>query len=135
LVLTIEAQPVPMEVVPGPTGRRRWADAKKAAIVAESFEPGVLVAEVAARHGLRPQHLSMWRSQAREGKIVLPGDADLPSFAPIVVDEGPPSGEDKSEDAEPVIIEIEAGGVVLRVPSRIDPQQVAAIVAALRALP
>jgi transposase-like protein len=47
LVLTIEAQPVPMEFVPGPTGRRRWTDAQKAAIVAESFEPGVSVAEVA----------------------------------------------------------------------------------------
>jgi len=33
------------------------------------------------------------------------------------------------------MIEIEAGGVILRVPSRIDPQRVAAIVAALRALP
>jgi len=134
-MLTIEAQPVPMQVVAGPTGRRRWTYEKKAAIVAESFEPGVSVAEVASRHGLRPQHLSLWRSQAREGKIILPGDADLPSFAPIVVDDGAPSGEGTSEDAEPVMIEIEAGGVILRVPSRVDPQRVAAIVAALRALP
>lgn len=134
-MLTITTQPAPLDVVPGPTGRRRWTDAKKAAIVAESFEPGVSVAEVAARYGLRPQHLSLWRSQAREGRIVLPCDADLPCFAPIVVDEGPPAGERTSEDVGPETVEIEAGGVILRVPSRIDPQRVAALVAALRALP
>jgi transposase len=32
-----------LEVLEGPTGRRTWPDAVKAAIVAESFEPGAKV--------------------------------------------------------------------------------------------
>mgnify|MGYP006165046005 CR=1 FL=1 len=38
-----------IEVLDGPTGRRRWPDDLKARIVAESFQPGARVCE--ARHG------------------------------------------------------------------------------------
>ena len=53
-----------MEVLEGPTGRRSWPDEVKARIVAESFEPGARVCDVAQRHGLAPQHLSTWRGLA-----------------------------------------------------------------------
>jgi transposase-like protein len=49
-----------VEVSP-PVRRRRWSDAIKARIVAESFAPGTVVWEVARRHDLSPQHLSAWR--------------------------------------------------------------------------
>nr|WP_101069284.1 transposase [Roseovarius salinarum] len=45
-----------MEVVSGPNGRRRWPDAVKARLVAETLADGVTVREVAQRNGLMPQH-------------------------------------------------------------------------------
>ena len=46
------------EVLKGPTGRRSWPGAMKAAIVAESFEPGMKVSVVSCRNGLSPQLLT-----------------------------------------------------------------------------
>ena len=40
-----------LEVLEGPTGRRSWSDDVKGRIVAESFEPGARVVDVARRHG------------------------------------------------------------------------------------
>ena len=40
-----------IEVLDGPTGRRRWPDAVKARLVAESLLPGVRVCDVAEKHG------------------------------------------------------------------------------------
>ena len=54
-------------------GHRRWSRKVKARILAESFEPGVKVAEVARRNGLSPQRLYSWRNQAR---AVLKDDGD-----------------------------------------------------------
>ena len=73
----------PLEVHAG-GGRRRWTDEQKARIVAESFAPGAVVAEVARRHEIMPQHLTTWRAAARRGELVLPADDDL-AFAPVVL--------------------------------------------------
>ncbi|MBB5574971.1 transposase-like protein [Rhizobium paranaense] len=37
--------------------------------------------EVAERHGLKPNHLSTWRTMARQGKLVLPAPQDAVEFA------------------------------------------------------
>ena len=55
------------------TGRRRdWSDDDKARIVAESYEPGASVSEVARRHALSPQQLFGWRRLLRRAPERLP---------------------------------------------------------------
>lgn len=82
-----------MEVLAGPSGKRRWSEALKGRIVAETFVPGVTVTAVARRHDMRPNHLPSWRGLARAGKLVVP---DFPgaNFAEIVIAEAlsPPAG-------------------------------------------
>ena len=41
-----------LEVLTGPTGRRKWPDDVKARIVAESFQQGARVCDVARRNGV-----------------------------------------------------------------------------------
>jgi transposase len=63
--------------------RRRWSDEVKGQVVAESYERGAVVSEVARRHDITPQHLFAWRKAARAGRLVLPA-ADSPMFVPVV---------------------------------------------------
>jgi transposase-like protein len=72
-----------IEILDGATGRRRWPDDLKVRIVAESFQPGARVCDVAAKYGLIARHLSGWRGQARKGELVVPIDA-APAFVPLV---------------------------------------------------
>jgi transposase len=119
-----------LEVMEGPTGRRRWPDDVKARIVAETFAPGVRVADVARRHGLRPAHLSSWRRLARQGKLVLPVD-DGAIFAPLLLEEAAsaPSSCRPQEGG----IELEVGDVTVRLPVNSAADRIASIAAALRA--
>ena len=67
-----------LEVVEPRRGNRRWPDDVKARIVAESFQPGARVVDVAGRHDIVPHQLSDWRRMAREGKLVLPANGMRP---------------------------------------------------------
>ena len=86
LILLDEAARVGrLDVLEGPTGRRGWSDREKGRIMLESFRPGARVSDVACAHGLAPQHLSMWRSLARKGKLPMPGAVADDAFAGIEV--------------------------------------------------
>jgi len=55
-----------LEVLEGPTGRRKWPDEVKARILAETLVERARIGEVADRHGVAPQYLTTWRKLARE---------------------------------------------------------------------
>ncbi len=62
------------DVVEPRRGNRRWPDHVKARIVAESFQPGARVVDVARRHGLIPHQLSDWCRHARQGLLAVPAE-------------------------------------------------------------
>ncbi|MGK9235739.1 transposase [Inquilinus limosus] len=124
-----------MEIFTGAGRRRTWSPEEKATIVAESYGEGASVCAVARRHGLTPQQLFTWRRQARQ-----PAE-DLPTlFVPAVVE---------AAQAEPAVvsapkrrarrrsqangIELEIGGVEVRVGADANPRAIAAVIQALKA--
>ena len=133
-----------MEVLTGPTGRRIWPDDVKARIVAESFQKGARVCDVARRNGVAAQHLSTWRRLARDGKLAL-NIPDEASFATLVLDDAPAAANSQADTArsscsnpdKPAAarIEIEASGVTVRLPGDTSPKQIAKIATALRKTP
>ena len=134
------------EVVEPRRGNRRWPDDVKARIVAESFEPGVRVADVARRHDVVPHQLSFWRRQAREGILALPfeamsgpseiGDGE-PAFVPLAIAVEPSETVNDLAPPLPVavlpVLTLEIGpDVVMRVPGDVPVERVAALVQAVR---
>ena len=124
-------------------GQRRWPDEVKALIVAESLQPGATVNAVAARYGLRANHLSEWRSRARDGRLVLPAvEDDSFCFAPIVVSDGGSGGHVPAVAGQPAqqdgascgSIEIEIGQLTIRLDGTTSSGRIAEIVRALGAL-
>jgi transposase len=122
-----------VEVIEGPSGRRSWSDDVKARIVRESFEPGVTVSEVARRHRISPQHLTLWRRAARQGRLPVSVGYDEKAagapFVPLAID------TDRREPASAVNerIVIEMSGMVLKLPAETSASRIAEIVFALEA--
>ena len=123
-----------MEVIAGPTGRRRWPDDLKARIVAETFREGARVCDVARRHGLAAHHLSAWRGLARAGKLALQV-TDAPAFAALVLDDRPVAARSSSSpsSSRPLSsrIEIEVDGMIVRLAGDSSAARIAEIAAAL----
>lgn len=131
-----------IEVITGGDGRRRrWSEEEKARIVAESFAPGAVVAEVARRYDARAQQVHGWRRDAREGRLVLPAEQrpqELVRFAPVVIapeQQAPKPAARPARPSRPVapMIEIEAKGVVVRVRDGAEVLLVEAMLRVLRA--
>jgi transposase len=120
-----------LEVIEGPSGRRRRTKAERARIAAQSMMPGVKVADVARKHGTTRWQIYDWRKQIRKGNLVLPESvAALPMFAELVV-------EDPATDASPQggrsDLEIVVGDVVIRAGAGADEGQLTRAIRAARA--
>jgi transposase len=115
-------------------GQKRWPDEVKAQIVAESLKPGATVNAVAARYGLRANHLSEWRGRARDGRLVLPAlEDDVFGFVPVVRSVGDrvvaalPEAGTRDRDW----IEIALGDVTIRLDRATGAERIAEIVRAI----
>jgi len=67
-----------IEVITGQRRRRQWTAEEKARIVAESFEEGANISEVARRHGVVRGLLTVWRH-----KFAAAAGLQAPAFVPV----------------------------------------------------
>lgn len=124
-----------IEVFTGAGRRRSWSPEEKASIVAASYGEGETVCAVARRHGLTPQQLFTWRRLAR----VEPTSEATAMFVPAVVETTPeptavvtsPRRARRRSTASG--IELEIGGVAVRVGADANPRAIAAVIRALKA--
>jgi transposase len=138
-------------------GLRRGYDLDfKLKVLNETFAPDASVAAVARRHGMNSNVLFRWRKQFREGQL---GGKTPPAagFVPVHVaeDMAPmralpapqnPDGENaktalpaesvpaQAGSKTPGLIEIETGGVKLRLSGRVDDRALRRVLAAIRRL-
>ena len=104
-----------IEVITGTGRRRRWDAETKGRLVAESFEPGCSVSELARRHDLSPSLLFLWRRQAAknaESKVRVG-----PAFVPMVVAGDAPAAPVVTEAC---VVEVDLGDVRIRIKGPVD---------------
>lgn len=120
-----------VEVITGVGRRRSWLDDFKAKVVAESLEPGVVISQVARRHGLTPQQLFGWRNQMRTALPVARTEA---SFASVVLAPAPPETAIPTQDDDRGLFEIVLKGTVVRVWVAVTAETLAAVLRAVKAV-
>ena len=62
-----------VEVITSVQRRRRWSAEEKAAMVQETYAPGMSASLVARRHGIAPNQLFRWRRLYAEGALSAVG--------------------------------------------------------------
>ena len=120
--------------------RRRWSEAQKRQIVAETHEPGVSVPMVAQRYNLNANQIFGWRRLFREAERT----AGTGRLVPVVVGAPPghdvgsatmhPPSEDAVVDSSPATGRIEivlAGGCRVIVDRSVDGPALARVIAVL----
>jgi transposase len=123
-----------VEVITGRRRRRRWTAEENARIVAESFEEGANISEVARRHGVVRGLLTVWRRQVSRAVSVK-----APGFVPVRIEPaGPPrtayasAAEVTSATARCLgSIEIEMFGARIRVEPGVDAATLATVLSAV----
>lgn len=125
------------EVIDGASGRRRWSANDRARILEETLVPGAVVSVVARRHGLTPQQLFTWRREARQAAAALPAFVPAVTVPEPVVDPAraePPRRRTRrsSPRRRAAGIEVEAGGVTVRIGDGASPATIAAVIGALK---
>jgi transposase len=121
-------------VLSGPERRRRWTTAEKLRIVEESLAPGARVVEVAGRHDVHRNLLTVWRRQARTGALSgVPGPAMRPDevhFSAVSIAPEQQALMAPSERCGAIEIEF-AAGTRMRITGAVDAATLRAAVAAL----
>ncbi len=121
-----------IEVVSGPSGRRRWPEHIKAEIVLESYRDGVSVADVARKHGISGPQLHAWRRAARDGVLPMPDD-DMLGLVPVVVSAADDDGSDGGEPREEGALVLVVDGVRIIVPPDFDVDHLRRVITSVRA--
>jgi len=116
-----------VELLTAPAAKRRWSDEAKGRIVAETLVAGVSVNEVARRHSLKANHLSAWRTLARNGKLVVPEITGAEFAAPMAL---APALQTSGPTAS---IDLLIGPVTVRLDASTPAARVAELALALRA--
>lgn len=120
-----------LEVIEGPSGRRRRTVVERARIAAESLMPGASVADVARRHGTTRWQVYDWRRKLRSGQLIVPESvASLPMFAELVVEGAAADAPSACATSE---VEIIVGDVVIRAGAGADEGQLTRAIRAARA--
>lgn len=118
------------EVRSGVVRRRRWSDEEKGKIISEAVAPGAVIAAVARRHELTPQHLSNWIRCAKEGRIALPGEESM-RFVPVIAGGEKRSGKAAKPRRSGRFIEIVLGSVTVRIPDGADARTIETVLRAV----
>ena len=136
-----------IELITGEARRRPWSAEEKSRILAESFQPGVKVADVARRHGMNRSLLWNWRHEARKRGAdgertfvpirVMDVVAPIPSCEPVKRQPSAGCGlvsavEDDSAGAVTGTIEIEMGEARVRVNGAVDAAALRLVLSHLR---
>jgi transposase len=131
-----------VEVITRVERRRKWTDAEKAAVLAETDAPGTNVAGVARKHGIARSVVYNWRSARRAQAIAaIPGAGPI-EFIPVGVIGGdqavtsPESGSAPTPSADHGgLIEVElANGARLRVDGQVNERALCRVLRALKSL-
>lgn len=116
-----------VEVLTGPSRRRKWSEDDKARVVAETLRPGVVVADVARRWQVSSQQVFTWRREMRRAAVAPVG------FVSIVA-ETPVSAPDTTSPSPSLpSIEVEVAGAMLRVAPGTDADLLTTVLRAIRA--
>ena len=135
-----------IEVITGQRRRRQWTAEEKARIVAESFEEGANISEVARRHGVVRGLLTVWRH-----KFAAATGLQEPGFVPVRItsesgaataeepDRLAPAHEVPPQMALPPskpggVIEIEVRGARIRVEPGVELATLSTVLSALRGI-
>ena len=119
-------RPSRMDVIPAGRGRRLWSAEAKARIIAESFEPGANIAQIARTHDLLPQQLYAWRHDRIRGRK----SAREPlGFAALIVDEPAPATSVADGSSE---IVIRTGALAIHVSPDVSADHIGRVLAAVR---
>ena len=132
-----------IEVITGQRRRRQWTAEEKARIVAESFEEGANISEVARRHGVVRGLLTVWRHKFAAAAV------QAPAFVPVRItsESGPATAEEMDRlapapDVPPQMtpspgkpggaIEIEVRGARIRVEPGVELATLSTVLSAIR---